>query len=172
MEIRALVQTPNIEFGYIELFTINLVPIGGPVFRLTPHCYPDGSPLVYGGITYNPFPITSTDWSVKGDGSASKPKIQVSNVEGFLVEEVSAYGDLVGGEVTRIRTFANYLDGQVDANPSAHFPIDKFTIDQKLSHDNQQMTWQLTNSIDKFNKLYPKRQCTVHLFPGIGSYRL
>ena len=41
---------------------------------------------------------------------------------------VTDLDDLLGAEVTRIRTFEKYLDGKPEADPSAKFPDDSFML--------------------------------------------
>ncbi len=95
---------------FVELFTLDATALGGSVYRFTNHPSESGGPLSFGGQLYQPLPITSSGWDFTSTGTPPKPTLTVSNVNRTLLADVIGLGDLVGAKVTRIRTYAKYLD--------------------------------------------------------------
>lgn len=171
-------QLLGVPGALIELYTLDCTDIGGDVYYFTPHTAPvEGGQVVWQGNTYMPMPIVSSGWEYNGDGSQKKPSLSVSNVTRVLLQAVIELGDIVGAKVTRYRTFSNFLDGAANADPTQHFPIDRFVVEQKTSHDRDVITWQLCSIIDRMGIRLPRRQVTKDgdsrycSFPAVGSYR-
>ena len=72
-------------------------------------------PLVWQGVTYQPFPIEAEGFDVSAKGTMPRPKLRISNINGALSSTVKAFDDFVGAKVIRRRTFLKYLD-------AANFP--------------------------------------------------
>lgn len=72
-------------------------------------------PLVWQGVTYEPFPVEAEGFDVTAKGTMPRPKMRVSNINGVLSSTVKAFDDFVGAKVIRKRTFLKYLD-------AANFP--------------------------------------------------
>lgn len=169
----------DVSNGYVELFILDCTPIGGTIYRFSPHTATStGGNITWQGQEYIALPIFTDGFEYKGDGSQSKPRLSVSNVNKTLLQTVISLGDIVGAVLTRYKTFANFLDGAVNADPDAYFPPDKFVIEQKLSHDNVAITWQLSSVVDRMGILLPRRQITKDGdsrfgggFPGVGLFR-
>lgn len=96
--------------GFIELYKLDATPIGDSIYRFTNNLSPTGGSLVFGGLTYLPLPIISSGWDISAEGVPPKPKLVLSNVQKTLLAAVATLGDLVGCEVTRLRTYTKFLD--------------------------------------------------------------
>lgn len=154
--------------GYIELFQLDTTTIGGTqILYFTPTTN-STSEVVWGGNTYTPFPIEFSGVQYTNTTSApSKPTLKVSNAHHLLVGMIISLGDLCGAQLTRYRTFVRFLDGQPDADSTAHFPPDVFLIDQKQAHNKTNIQFSLTSIVDRPNLLLPLRQVlTDGDFPG------
>lgn len=103
-------QDLNQSSGFVELFTLDATKVGGGVYRFTNFANPDGGALYFGGNAYIPLPVKSEGWDFSSTGTPPKPTLTVSNVSKQFLADVISLGDLVGSEVTRVRTFAKYLD--------------------------------------------------------------
>lgn len=175
-------------YPLVELFELDTTlcdAIQGQVYYFTPmtnYTAPfTGTPedyVKFGGITFIPFPIEASGWEYTVDGAPAKPTLSVSNVSKFLQSAVAALGDLVGARLTRIRTFANFLDGAIDADSGQHYPKDIFYVDQKTSQTKSQITWSLISSVERGGVQLPLRQILregpggVEAFPGAARVRL
>jgi lambda family phage minor tail protein L len=165
--------------GYIELFEIDTTNIGGAdVYRFTPESY-SASVVLWQGNVYSPFPIQVEGFEWNGSTSAPpKPTLTISNVNKFMLAAVIDLGDLVGAKVTRWRTFKRFLDGQVDADSSAHFPPDRLLIEQKAMHDKTMFQWSLISPMDREGLMLPRRQILKDetsigvYFPGVSRTRI
>jgi phage-related protein len=96
--------------NYIELFDLDLTPIGGAVLRFTPNTVAGANAIIFGGNTYTPMPISGSGWETSIDGAAPQPTLKVSNVTKYVQGYLSTYKDLVGAKITRTQTFDKYLD--------------------------------------------------------------
>jgi lambda family phage minor tail protein L len=173
-------EAANLEITspYVELFTIDITNLGvNQVWYFTPNVGAGGSAIIWKGKTYTPFPIAMGGTTANGDGSQSKPQVTVSMVVPTLLPYIVALGDLIGGKLTRYRTFAKFLDNGSNPDSTAYFPFDYFIIDQKLSHTKDAITWSMSSPIDRFGMRLPRRQVLKDGtsrnpgFPGVSRFR-
>lgn len=145
--------------GFIELFTLDATTIsGGSIYRFTNHPDSVGGGLTYSGVTYQPFPISTSGWEYSNTGGTiARPSISISNVNKTILSAVINLGDLVGAKFTRIRTYAKFLDGAANANTSAYIGPDVYYINQLTYMDNEIITFELANSLDRMGMLFPRR---------------
>lgn len=123
----------KLELGaLIELFEIDTTTIGGSEkFYFYPG-NPEGlAPLLWQGITYQPFPIKAEGFEMSARGTLPRPTLTVSDVTGVLSVLVRDYDDLLGARVVRRRTYDMYLDGRPGADPDQHLPDDIFFVERK-----------------------------------------
>lgn len=163
-------QKLNVDSSLVELFTLDCTAFGGSLYRFTPH-FADGGTIAFGGNTYTSLPIYSEGWEVSANGTQPRPTLSVSNVNQTLLNAVITLGDIVGAKVTRVRTMAKFLDAGSSPNSNAFLRPDIFTIEQKIAHTNEVISWQLSSVIDKFGTKLPRRQITTSTFPGVGRQR-
>ncbi len=163
---------------YVELFEIDTTDIGGgDIFRFVPGGF-DVAEVEWQGNTYTRFPVVveGFEWNATSQ-APPQPELTLSNVNKFVLAAVINLGDLVGAKVTRWRTYQQYLDGQEQADANAHFPPDIFFVQQKTSHNKEQMTWTLSSALDIPGVRLPKRQIlrdqtTGNLYaPGVSKVR-
>lgn len=103
--------------GLVELFELNLVPLGGDVLRF--HGYQHIGDITWKGVKYEPWPINVSGLGRTSDAQQTAPTLSVGNIgresDGRpIIGVVSAlciqYQDLVGALVTIKTTLAQYLD--------------------------------------------------------------
>ena len=182
--ISQLTQQPEITGAFIDFYTLDATAIGGTITRFTPGVNEKGTFLVWQGFVYTPLPIESSEFDTRGDGAQAKPKLVLSNVNKVLLASVISLGDLIGAKLTRQRTFSHYIDAvnftsgtNPTADPNAYFPADVYYVEQKVGHDNQNISWSLTSPLERFSIKLPRRQITRQGdlryggFPGLGTYR-
>lgn len=150
---------------FIQLFIIDLTPIGRPeVFHYTPMRSEEDTPIAFGGNTYYPFPLQITGIEQNVSDSPSRPNLEIANVlPGKLFGTLTAlYGDLVGAEVTYIRTFSIYLASGISSPPLT------FEVRKKLSKNKVKLVFELRTPQDTDRSWLPGHQMTKREFPGLG----
>ena len=139
----------------IELFVLDMAPVGGPVVYY--HGGTNGlqQPVVWQGNTYAAVPVQAEGFEWNGRGLLPRPKIQIANVLGTITALLLTYGDLVGCKVTRKRTLAKFLDAanfasgtNPTADPTAEFPDDIFYIEQRTVENRNLVEFQLAAAFD------------------------
>lgn len=146
----------------VELFEIDATVLGSTFYRWTPGTVGD-APVVYRGLTYTPWPIEAEGFEWNGRGPFPTPIVRVSNIKGYVRALVIGFGDLLGAKVTRLRTFARFLDGQPGADPEAFFPPDIFYVERKRGDDPEQVEWELASIIDQEGVELPGRQALKNI---------
>lgn len=150
----------------VELFDLDLVALGGTVYRFAPQVNELRTPIVWQSNTYQPMPIRATGFESRATGTFPRPKITVSNVLGTLGPLIREFDNLRGAKLIRRRTMARYLDaanfaaGNAQADPLAEFAPELWVIDACLSRNRLQIQWELRNPLDLEGVMLPAR--TVH----------
>lgn len=151
---------------YVELIDIDLTSIGGAVIYIVPGQY-STTPIVWRGHTYEPLPLETAGFDLSTEGAPPQPTLRVSNVSRFMMAAVISLNDMVGGKVTRWRTFAKYLDGQPEADSNQHLPIQQYIIAQKNKLTPFEVEFRLMSVLDLPGSRLPKRQILRDKgFPG------
>lgn len=123
----------------VELFELDMSSFGAGVVFFHAGTNELCQPVVWKGVTYQPYPIKAEGFELSGSGALPKPKITVSDIGGFVSALTRDYDDLVGAKLTRRMTFARYLDainyssGNPSANPDAGFDDEIWWVNQKTS---------------------------------------
>ena len=141
----------------IELFSIDASVNGAGIYHFVSGPL-NGQAVQFGGITYAALPIEISGLRQGGDGAPARPQIKISNVYKPLLSANMATESWRGATVTRIRTFKKHLDGQAQADPHKHFPLDIYRIEQKTGETKTEIVWELVSGIDFENQKLPKRQ--------------
>lgn len=127
----------------------------GQTFYFTPGTIGDEK-VKFGGTEYIPCPIQGKDYQWNGQGTVAQPKLNIMNIGGIVSGLTIALDDLIGAEVTRIRTFVKHLDGQSEANPNIHWEPDVFIINRKSIHDKNQIEFELRTPFEALNVKVPR----------------
>lgn len=110
MGIRADIQSLS-PSALIELFELDMsvTTSGGKLYF---HAGTNGlsQPIVWQGVSYEPWPIKASGFDKSGQGTLPRPKIQVSNYDGVISAELQANDDLIGCKIIRKMTLARFLD--------------------------------------------------------------
>ena len=177
----------------IELFVLTLkeglnYPTGNPDSVSTIYRFHAGSNLnangqiVWNGNAYLRFPVQASGFAFQ-KGQLPRPKISISNATGLIsaillsVNETTTGNDLTGATVTRIRTLAKFIDAvnfadgtNATADPTAEFPQEVYAIDRKSTENREVVEFELAAPTDLAGVRIPKRQCTLSIFPSIGTF--
>lgn len=154
----------------IELYILDLSPLGGEVMYLSPHANANTA-IVFDGHEYIPMPIKGVNYEKSIAGAPPQPKLTVSNVTRLIQPYINAYQGLVGAKVTRFRTLDKYLDGGSSPDPSQVFDSDTFLIQQKTKHNKLEVEFKLSSVIDADNEKLPRMVVLRSRFPGVGLFR-
>ena len=149
--------------------------------------------LKWQGFTYYPAPIQGEGFETSSRGTLPTPTLTIvtqgsqKDLMGLLRHQIRKFGDVVGAKVTRIRTFAKYLDvdnflavdaegnisptasedmatenlGEIPAgfepDPYAELPRDVYYIERKESENKSILRYQLSSNLDLEGIRIPKR---------------
>lgn len=154
----------------VELFELDLTPFGGSLLRFHAGTNALRQNVTWDGNVYTAFPIKASGFEFSGQGQAARPKLLAANIAGSITALILQYDDLVGTQVTRIRTLAKYLDavnfaGGVNpsADPTAEFPRDIFYIDRKTAETSELVEFELAPAMDVTNVMLPRRQIVQNI---------
>lgn len=138
------------------MFRLDTTSIGGAIYYFC-QAAEAGTGLTYGGVYYTPVDVQFSGFEMTAQGGLPTPKVKIANTNGVFQNVVNTFGDLIGCKIQRIRTFAQYLDGQPQADASAFFGPDMFRIERKSSENPIFIEWELSASIDNEGKIIPGR---------------
>lgn len=147
----------------VSLFTLDASSVGGPVLHFTTNAS-GNTPISFNGIVYVPIDVKFDGLETSGVGALPQPTLTLANTDsapdgtpGVIQAIVNSYGDLNGCTVTRVRTYARFLDGQPEADPLAYIGPDVFRVEQKTADTPTEIVWTLSASIDEEEKMLPGR---------------
>ena len=140
----------------VTMFQLDTSSIGGPIQSFCAAAQ-NNLGVTFNGVYYTPTDVSYSGFEMSGSGGLPTPKIKVSNSNGIFQAMLNTFGDLVGCTLTRIRTFAQYLDGAAEADPTALFGPDIFLVERKSSENPIFIEWELSSSLDNQGAMIPKR---------------
>lgn len=140
----------------VTLFKLDLSAIDGGIHYFTQGAA-GGAPIMFGGIPFVPVDVDFAGFDTTGVGALPQPKMKVANTNGVFQALVNQHGDLLGCIVQRIRTYAEFLDGQPNADPSKFYGPDTFRVEQKSEENPIYIEWELSAHIDQEGKQLPGR---------------
>jgi lambda family phage minor tail protein L len=155
----------------VELFVLDLAPLGGGVYRFAPQANELRQAIVWQGLAYQPFPIQASGFAQSAQGPFPRPKLAVSNVLGSLGPLVRTFDNLRGAQLTRKRTLAKYLDavnfaaGNPLADPLAEYPEERWIVDQCTARNRIAIEWELRSPMDFMDVMLPARVVHANYCP-------
>lgn len=154
---------------YVELFDLDTTNIGGGnIFHFTQYLN-SASLIIWQTNAYAPVPIQvqGFEWNAT-TASPPTPTMTISNVQKVILPYIISLGDLVGAKVTRWRTFAKFLDQGTNPDPT-QFWKDTYLIQQKTTHDKNNIQYALCSPMDRPGLMLPLRQILKDQgFPGVA----
>ena len=172
-ELFSLEPTALLEFFVIYYDYVNM-----PDEKLYIHGGTNGinGSIYWQGEEYVPFPIQSSGFESKGDGTLPRPKLMVSNQDFFMSNLIRRYNNLAGAKIVRKRVFLKFLDnsnfseqrnpyGTADANAGLEDQV--FFILRKSSENRGTVEFELSSPLELENVTFPKRivmarYCSFH----------
>ena len=152
----------------LEFFVIHYDYVNTPDDKLYIHGGTNGinGSIYWQGVEYLPFPIQSSGFESKGDGSLPRPKLAVSNQDFFVSNLIRRYSNLVGAKVVRKRTFVKFLDNRNfsenlnpygSADSTAGLEDQVFFILRRSSESRAIVEFELASPLELDNVTFPKR---------------
>lgn len=165
MSVRADVATLQPQ-AMVEMFEFDATAIkpGEPLLRWHPGTQVDRDPIVWRGLTYEPYPMQAEGFEQSAVGKLPRPTLRAANIGGTLGAYLATLQDGMGAKVTRRRTLAKYLDavnfpsGNPHADPNAHFEDEIFYISRKLTQNAIFIEFEMAVPFDIMGTLLPRRQ--------------
>lgn len=155
MTIEQLAQQASTD-EFVVLFSLDATAVGGDVYYFTSSSYEQNT-IVWQGNTYLPIPLDASGFEWNGQGALPQPTLRVANINGVFAGLVNEFDDLCGLPVTRTRTFRRYLDGESEADPDAHWPIDYYVVQQKTAQNAIYIEFKLSAKFDQQGVTLPRR---------------
>jgi lambda family phage minor tail protein L len=138
----------------VELYVVDLTVLGGGVTRWANSAH-TSTAITFDGDIYTPIAIEAEGFEWNGRGAIPTPTIRLFPSDGIKAAML-AYGDLIGGKITRIKTFSRFLDGEPDANPEERFPDEIYFFEQKTQFNKNVVEWSLSSVLDQEGVMIPK----------------
>lgn len=164
----------------LEFFVIYYDYVNQPDEKLYIHGGTNGinGPIYWQGEQYTPFPIQSSGFESKGDGTLPRPKLSISNQDFFVSNLIRRYNNLVGAKIVRKRTFVKFLDaanfsdgqnpyGSQSSDARAGLEDQVFFILRRSSENKAVVEFELGSPLELDNVNFPKRivmsrYCSFH----------
>ncbi len=148
----------------ITLYQLDATGLGGEVHPFTTTSYGD-KPVSFDGQLYPPQDIQVEGFEYSAEGALPQPLVRIGNVTSVGTGLVIAYGDLLGAVFRRIRTYKRFLDGEVDADPTATFQHDVFVVSRKSAQNQKLVEFELRAAMDQQGVRLPRRQVMKNVCP-------
>lgn len=142
----------------VDLFTIDLTPVGGEILRFTPTTDGVGGAVLFNGAIFVPSVSEMEDVAYSGSGQLPRATIKIQNISGAIIAESLANHDLLGMVLTRVRTYEIFLDGGSEPDSTQVFPPEIWILNRITEQNNIYCEWELTNPMDQQGRLLPGRQ--------------
>ena len=159
----------------LELFTLDATSIGlSTIYRFHAGTNERLKPITFNGLEYTPFPLRAEGYEYDGKGGVSRPKITLSNVNGFLSNLLLQNANLIGAKVTRTRVFARFIDAVNFTNginpygtpdPTAAYPDDIYYVNRKIAENQSVVSFELSSVLDIEGAELPRRQILANICP-------
>lgn len=167
----AFSSTPS---ALMELWTLDGTAIGmTELYRFVNGANCNYQPITFNGVQYTPFPILIENVDSDGKGSLPRPKLTVSNINGFVSNLLLQYTNLEGATVTRTRVHARYLDrvnwpadrpapSWVTPDPTAAYSPESWQVNRKMTENPSVVTWELKSPLEAQRARLPIRQMVAN----------
>lgn len=154
----------------ISLFSLDLKDVS-KAYRF--HAGENGytKDIIWNGETYYYIPISMQGFDYSTD-SMPRPKIVFDNTDAFMSLKTRYFENFIGYNIYRIRTFAKYLDKENfpnntnpfgTADPTAHYPQEKFIINKKTTENQNIVEFELSSPLEHEEAEIPNRKIVYNV---------
>ena len=137
----------------------------------------DNGEVVWNGQPYQRLPIEADGFEYSGTGQLPRPRIRASNLMGGLSGLIQIFpSGLEGAKLTRIRTFARFLDAVNFANnvnpygtpsPTTELPREIYYLDRLVVENREFVEYEMAAAFDLAGVRLPKRLVMDNLCPWV-----
>lgn len=142
----------------VDLFILDMTPLGQGFLRFSSTTDGAGGIISWNGDLYVPTVSEMTDVQYTAVGQLPRPRLRIQNLTGAVIAASLANDDLIGMELTRIRTYEIFLDGGAEPDPDQHFPPEIWLVNRLTEQNNVFSEWELANPMDQQGRILPGRQ--------------
>lgn len=129
------------------------------------------TPVIFGGVSYIPFPIQAKGFAADGTGKIPRPTLVASNINGFVSNLLLQNQNLIGARVIRRRVWARFLDNINWPNgnpygtpdPTAAYPDETWYVNRKITENQQTVEWELGSLFEVDGVKLPRRQVNANI---------
>lgn len=115
--------------------------------------------VTFDGGVYTPFPFGLDGFKATASGPLPRPQLVVTDALGIVTQLAEPNDMFIGATVRRIVTYARFLDGAPDADPTSIKPIEEYIIARLVKHEPEDMIqWELRAAMDVEEADLPARQ--------------
>jgi lambda family phage minor tail protein L len=168
--VEGLSSSPS---ALIDLYSLDLTNIGtSTVYYFCNMSNNNCKPITFNSVQYVPFPILGENFGLDGKGAIQRPKLTVSNINGFTSHLLLENQQLNGAVITRTRVYARFLDAVnfpsplpiwVTPDPTAAYASDTWVINRKVTENNQIVVFELCSPLELNNVKLPRRQIIANV---------
>jgi lambda family phage minor tail protein L len=155
LQIMAATLEPG---AIVKLFHLDLHNQGGGHYYYHPYTQLYPNIISFQGYNYQPFAFKDEGWDWNTKGTLPRPVITIANIGSAVTNLLRQFNDFIGCEVTRHRTYTDFLDDGPTPDPTQEFPPDIFVVDRKRSETNTIVELELSMKADAEGKQLPGRQ--------------
>ncbi len=139
----------------VELFTLDLTPLGTNAIYYWTAGPLGGKSVTFNGVTYSAVPIELFQLTTAINGRMPVPHVRIP-ANPIAIGLVVGNGDFTGALVSRTRTYRRFLDNVGIGAPA--YPTDEFYVDRLAQQDENYIEFELAAKLDQQGVLLPKRQ--------------
>lgn len=141
----------------VEMFELDVTKYGSGILRFSPTSI-GGQAIVFNGYTYSPIPIQAEGFQWNGSGTLPQPTLTIGVKDMAFFSLIAESKDLVGCDITRVRTYRKYLDDGSHPNPTAQFAPDHYRVNKKTQQTRNTLVFELTPKSDQEGRMVPALQ--------------
>lgn len=154
------------------------------IFRFHNNISLTSKSIFFKGIEYIAAPIIAEGYEVSSQGTLPTPRLAISSTDGGIIHLIilkqitKELGDLIGAKVTRIRTFAKFIDSinfpeglpkGFSPDTGSQLPPDIYFIERKSAENKTTLQFDLSSKLDLEGIQAPGRTVIAKRCPW--SYR-
>ena len=152
----------------VDLYKLDLTPIdpGAPTYWFYPGhgqetsttgaTPPTPAAVMFGGQQFLPWGVEVSGFKSSTGGAAPRPHLRTGNKNRVFTNVAKVYNDLVGAELTRVRTLRKFLDDGVAAD-SSQKAEDIYYINAKIADSPEVVEWEMATGLDMDDLRLPAR---------------
>lgn len=161
-----------LDSGVINISEYENKQNGNAIFRFHNNVKLGRTSIFWQSNEYVAAPIFADGFEISSKGVLPTPRLSISsNEEGVsflsaLKEKIRSLDDLISAKVTRIRTFAKYIDSTnfitdtapqgFNPDPNTEYPRDVYYIDRKISENKYSIVFELASILDVEGQQLPR----------------